>query len=693
MVDILKTDENSQFLFYNQKDVYKYEQMVQSHSICINNIDLLETICDKSKCRHLLSETIDTIPFITMNSKECTYTNLCNFFTEKEFVIQKRISSGGDGTYHIINNFSNKILGDITDEDLIVSPYLSNSISINTHAIVNSTGTMVFPGSIQIIEELQSKILYFGSDFICFNQLANIIKEKVNAATNKIGDFLRDCGYRGILGIDFLLHNNKLYFMELNPRFQASSVLLNKTLLENGKKTLQEMHQLAFCGDEEIDTSFSVMYSSFSYSTQNISKKRLSKIFKSPEMFIIQKDGYHISDSITNEDNIYLCRCIFDKNICEIVNDKLLVHPNIYTENIKHHLLSENENQKAYVKFALLNHGVTITSEALSYAQKYGKIRKAVFDAIDITIFEKIKVNVPVSCRFNSISPFTIEIEDGKFVLLIDNNKLTEITIDFVPECLLNKRTLSGVPYEAIITLATDRIRINPAPICIFKKDLISCKFCNLPKENFDYNLEDIKEVIAYCLKNLEFRHFLIGGGTYSYNDGWDLIIKIAQYIRSKSSKDIYLMSIPPQDIQVLNTLKNAGISEVAFNLEIFNRELAVQIMPGKGEITLEHYLHIFEHAVFLWGKEGKVRSLLIYGFDDDNTFLKGIEQLCQKGVEPIISIFRPLKETELENSMPPSTLSIYSIYEKCKKISKKYSLILGPDCPECQNNTLSYTE
>lgn len=152
-------------------------------------------------------------------------------------------------------------------------------------------------------------------------------------------------------------------------------------------------------------------------------------------------------------------------------------------------------------------------------------------------------------------------------------------------------------------------------------------------------------------------------------------------------------MSIPPSNPGILDNLYSAGITEVAFNLEIFNRDFAVQVMPGKGKITIECYFSIFCEAVKIWGKKGNVRSLLIYGFDPLDTFLEGIEALCKNGVEPIISIFRPLKDTPMENFCPPSTVDLFSLYRSCQSIVHKYSLILGPDCVECQNNTLSYTE
>ena len=151
-------------------------------------------------------------------------------------------------------------------------------------------------------------------------------------------------------------------------------------------------------------------------------------------------------------------------------------------------------------------------------------------------------------------------------------------------------------------------------------------------------------------------------------------------------------MSLPPKDNGILSRLKKAGITEVAFNIEVFDRNKAKTIMPGKGKISMEQYLTSLRNATTIWEKKGKVRSLLIYGFDSDTVFLNGIETLCKNGIEPIISIFRPLYGSDFYYLNPPKTLDIINVYHRCKKIAAQYGLILGPDCPMCQNNTLSFS-
>lgn len=692
---ILQRDKHARFLFYNQSLAYRYGENILARSICINNKHLLDLLNDKARCRYLLSNIVDVIPHITIQGKDCNYSNFRQLLPHKEFILQKINSSGGDGTYHITSELDcHKIeIYDINNEYMI-SPYYKDGLSLNIHIIISDNQVILFPASLQIICEIQLQMLYSGADFICYQSLNQDIKENVIKTSKQIGYFMQKKGYRGVLGIDYMLFENKLYFMELNARFQASTELINKALITSGQSSIQELHIQAFEKNRILRADkLTVNYSNFVYTTSNISYYRIKKILTSREINQIQLDGYCYQNNLSNENNVYLFRSIFSRNICTISHDKAILHPNIYTYTVSHYLKKDGRNFQAYTKFALLNHGVTLTDEAVYYVQKLGTIKEAVFDAIDITIFKNIKVNVPISCKFNSLSPFTITLQGQNLVLLYDEEIVSEVQIDMIPESLIDKRTSSGILYKSIINIATDRIRINPAPVCIYKKDGLSCHFCNLPEQNEYYNIDDILEVIDYCLENVEFRHFLIGGGTYSLEGGWDIVTKISQHIRSKSSKDIYLMSIPPMDMEILDRLQASGITEIAFNIEIFTPTLREKLMPGKGCIPLEQYFTALDYAVKLWGNSGRVRSLLIYGFDNDDYFLSGINKLCALGIEPIISIFRPLSGTVLENENPPITSDIFSIYEKCRRITENYSLILGPDCAECQNNTLSFSE
>lgn len=690
---VIAKDNTIKFLFYNSSLAYEYGEEILSHSICCNNYELLEQLHDKTRCRVIMQNVVRTIPFVTLYGEECTYNNIKNHFVSyKEFVIQNAFSSGGEGTIHITNPEQLKYID--SDSPYLISPYFSDSISINTHMIICREAILFFPPSIQLVNEINGQMLYFGADFICYKTLNSTIQLRLKEMSINIGKKLQSWGYHGIVGIDFLLKDTDLYFVEINPRFQASSQLVNKGMQTKYHTSLQELHILSFSEQTIKDIyKFDVPFCNYVYTTNNIQPERLKKIVNSSEINNIQNDGFVIEGICPDKNNVYLLRCIFNINISSIYHGRLLLHPNIYTEDINQYMWADSEMYKPHVKIALLNHGVSFTPRALEYTKKQGILREAVFDAIDIKLFNTLYVNVPFNCKFCTFSPFTIDVRSGKLVLLFNIHFISNIEVSFLPQQLVNKKTRSGIPYESIINLANDRIRINPAPVCIYKQMNLACQFCNLPEKNGLYDINDVKEVIDYCLENITFRHFLIGGGTYSLQGGWDVITEIAAYIRSKCKKNIYLMSIPPQDIRILTQLFQAGITEVAFNVEIFDRSEAIKVMPGKGKISIEQYFSAFDEAVKIWGTTGNVRSLLIYGFDSPSIFLQGIEALCERGVEPIISVFRPLQDTPLESLNQPPTVELFSLYQRCIDITQKYALILGPDCIECQNNTLSYTE
>src|SRR5699024_2705897 len=97
------------------------------------------------------------------------------------------------------------------------------------------------------------------------------------------------------------------------------------------------------------------------------------------------------------------------------------------------------------------------------------------------------------------------------------------------------------------------------------------------------------------------FRHILIGGGSSVRKTESKKILEIIAYLRKRTDKNIYLMSVPPVNLDILNDYYAAGLNEVAFNIEIFDRAYAKRYMPGKGRIPLQEYQNALLRSVELW--------------------------------------------------------------------------------------------
>lgn len=114
--------------------------------------------------------------------------------------------------------------------------------------------------------------------------------------------------------------------------------------------------------------------------------------------------------------------------------------------------------------------------------------------------------------------------------------------------------------------------------------------------------------------------------------------------------------------------------------------------MPGKGQISLEDYLSKLERALFLIHQKGNVRTMLIAGLEKTENTLKAVRILAEKGIQPMISIFRPTPNCQLSYVVQPSNEEMFNLFIEAEKICNQYGLSLGPTCPSCQNNTLSIT-
>jgi hypothetical protein len=63
---------------------------------------------------------------------------------------------------------------------------------------------------------------------------------------SKIGDFLGNLGYKGILGIDFIVQEEKVYPIEINPRLTGALPMLSLLHLQSGTIPLEAFHMLEF---------------------------------------------------------------------------------------------------------------------------------------------------------------------------------------------------------------------------------------------------------------------------------------------------------------------------------------------------------------------------------------------------------------------------------------------------------------
>ncbi len=471
---------------------------------------------------------------------------------------------------------------------------------------------------------------------------------------------------------------------------------------------------------------------------------------------LVEADGYtNALDLNTCPNTAHLFRLNFKTNICWVNEEGcVLVNENISEpiKGFKNQILSCATSAKIEqdallaMKIALLTQGVVIESSTLEYLEnsKAKGIRPATNSAVDISFSKAFMgkcgfardvsafvINAPRDIKFNEFTPFLLrrKPESGKDALALyyygneydaeDGTELAEVSLyplDPIETGENGKRTRrgEGVLYEDVAYLSTDRLRVHVTNSCIFKEGNLGCQFCNIEKTCADIDLRDIREVVdTYWARREEIglRHFLIGGQSPAQNEKMQEKLKgIIEHIHSLTPQPaIYAMILPCQTEQGLETYYDLvksyfekGLTELALNIEIFDDMLAKKYMPGKGRTSREMYkeclikarkalISVLDKCRAPEAKE-KIRTMVIYGLEPDESFMEGIRWLIKSRIQPIISLFRPLKNTPLENCVAPPMVQVYNLYKKIEAMyaADKSAMNLGPVCSYCQNNTLS---
>ena len=740
---IIQKDPSARFYFYNPNAVFYIDGLIEysPYFLCVNPQELMGRTNDKREFQSVLDGKVPLLERKQFNRSNCSYRTLLNEFgcadtKNTKFVFQAPVSSGGNGTYLVKSTSRDAVLSELSrNGKYLVSVYEEENIPVNIHAVIFEDRILLSPGSIQIMREDDDRLLYRGADFFTYRTISEEKRKKFEKNVKIACQKFQKMGYRGVCGIDGIICGDEVKLLEINNRFQASSGLINHAAKAAGLPSLQKINLAAFTtGWDEKFRALETLEVNFSnyFFTDNGTKfhsshlleiaKKLINEGKAADSFLyaLEEDGYQQTQSTDSLG--YLYRLTFTTNITAIdARNCILLHENICEPSKEEWydcIMAASQEDifdkgKKYVrdyllklKIALLTQGVTITPEVeAAYAAENG-LRPATNNAVDMRIDLPIDIfgqrekkptnymiiNAPTDIKFIRFTPFVISLVDGEKWLSYYGEKL--LKVDLYPRDRLDGKTTKtrGIAYQEIAFLSTDRLRVHLTNSCRFKEDGEGCQFCNIERSHGVIDSSEIEEVVAdYCAnsKALKLRHFLVGGQTAREED-IDKTVKIIEIIRKHAPyADIYAM-VTPYSKETIAKMYKAGMTQLACNIEVFDETLAQQYMPGKRKVSRAEYIDKLSYATTLMGRKGNVRSMLIVGLESTKSLLLGIEEIAQKGIQPILSIFRPLPNTPLEDKMCPSMLSLVDVYEKAQAICRKYNLLLGPKCVNCQNNTLA---
>jgi len=172
------------------------------------------------------------------------------------FVVQPPVGSSGENTYFVNNETDFERVKDILEpsQRVKLSKYLPVP-SLNGHCVVLKTReglrSIAACPSVQIVGTYgctNRAEIYCGNDFSAANRVPKSIREEICTIMEKIGLFMGAKGFLGLFGMDFLLDGDKVLALEINPRFQGSTMLLSLLQVDRGEVPLVALHVMQFMG-------------------------------------------------------------------------------------------------------------------------------------------------------------------------------------------------------------------------------------------------------------------------------------------------------------------------------------------------------------------------------------------------------------------------------------------------------------
>lgn len=358
------------------------------------------------------------------------------------------------------------------------------------------------------------------------------------------------------------------------------------------------------------------------------------------------------------------------------------------------------------MKIVALSNGLRI-SEAVA-AELGGTAQLTIHEyattgGITLLLPQRVLVNAPFDARYCATSPLELRhASDGsRFVLGLHDIEVPVQAVLPLPGYLDTRDGVGDLVSDTAMSHA-DRIRISLIMGCAY-----DCRFCDFAAMRYQPRpVDQILRAIdaARSDTTLPTRHLLISGGSppvrhaASQDYFEDTCVAVARHLRGAIAADgtafevDIMMSARPDGPRFVERLVEEGVTGFSFNVEVYSEAGGREHLPLKHKLSRRYLAETICAAVQLlgWGS-GRVRSLIIPGLEAVEETLAGVEWLASMGCSPVLSPFRPAPDTALVEADPVCAEDLRRVLDESRAIVSAHGVALGPQCIDCQHNTLSF--
>ncbi len=287
---------------------------------------------------------------------------------------------------------------------------------------------------------------------------------------------------------------------------------------------------------------------------------------------------------------------------------------------------------------------------------------------------------VPTLTTSASESPYTVRPSGAGYVITRDGTPLAPVEFPHRPK-FYELSTADGIPYRHLAVLhGVDVLATTIVQTCIrWNSDDDRCRFCGIGISLKNKATIPVKtpaqlaEVAEAAMRLDGVKHFVMTMGTINETDkGARYMAKCVRAVKAAVDLPIEVQFEPPDDLEILAEVKEAGADSIGIHLESFDQAVRERILPGKARISVDYYFATFRRAVELFG-DGQVSSYVIVGLGESTeSIIAGCQRLVDIGVFPFVVPLRPVLGSEMQDVPAPSGATMTHIYREVAEMLQR---------------------
>jgi radical SAM protein (TIGR04043 family) len=283
---------------------------------------------------------------------------------------------------------------------------------------------------------------------------------------------------------------------------------------------------------------------------------------------------------------------------------------------------------------------------------------------------EGFPITIPFAAEYAARSPFVLRQDGEGWAIYRDDDRVGTAVLPPRPK-YYDLTTDDGIPYWKIALLHLDSLASTVIQTCAYWGTDDQCRFCGIELtlqagQTISAKKPQQLAEVAVAAKRLDgvVDVTLTTGSTRGKDKGALYLARCAQAIKEATGLPVQAQFEPPEDLSVLETVKELGVDTVGMHVESFDPRVLAWVAPPKARTGIEGYFKAWERAVQIFGP-GQVTTYVILGMGEDPEItIAACRRAVDIGVYPFVVPLRPVPGSLMDDFLPPPPKYVESVYK-----------------------------